>query len=366
MTIGRFARLCRLSVKQLRHYDELGLLTPARVDAFTGYRYYTRAQARDALTIALLREADVPLPGIRAVLAAPDPTVALTTERDRLAARIERDRERLAVLTRLASGATHEITLVDEPALILAFESGTTTVDGLGATVGHLIGTLLGRTHAWRPPMWGLFPLDIADGMTVTVGAERVEGAAAGPGVTEPESGSGWRGWPVEPESGSGYAADPDPTFGPGSPHGLADGSQAGGALGCEVRATGVEPDSDSGSVSGFGPPGRGSHLAEPDSASGPSGPVRPTPAPLVLPATRAAVTLHHGPYNQLSLAYYAVLSWIHERGLRPVGPARESYLVTPGEAAPEELITRVVIPVEDPNSRPEPTPAPDPNRTEE
>ncbi|MFJ9776160.1 MerR family DNA-binding transcriptional regulator [Kitasatospora sp. NPDC101157] len=37
LTIGRFARLCRLSVKQLRHYDDMGLLAPIHVDASSGY-----------------------------------------------------------------------------------------------------------------------------------------------------------------------------------------------------------------------------------------------------------------------------------------------------------------------------------------
>ncbi|MGW2218150.1 MerR family DNA-binding transcriptional regulator, partial [Nonomuraea sp. NPDC001684] len=37
LPIGQFARLGRLSVKQLRHYDELGLLRPAYVDEVTGY-----------------------------------------------------------------------------------------------------------------------------------------------------------------------------------------------------------------------------------------------------------------------------------------------------------------------------------------
>jgi protein phosphatase len=45
VTIGRFARLTGLTVKALRHYDELGLLKPARVDAWTGYRWYEPAQA---------------------------------------------------------------------------------------------------------------------------------------------------------------------------------------------------------------------------------------------------------------------------------------------------------------------------------
>src|SRR5262249_23656105 len=62
MSIGGFARLCRLSVKQLRHYDDLGLLRPAQVDPDSGYRYYRADQARDALSIGLLRSLDVPLP----------------------------------------------------------------------------------------------------------------------------------------------------------------------------------------------------------------------------------------------------------------------------------------------------------------
>jgi hypothetical protein len=39
MSIGEFARRSRLSPKALRLYNELGLLTPARVDDDSGYRY---------------------------------------------------------------------------------------------------------------------------------------------------------------------------------------------------------------------------------------------------------------------------------------------------------------------------------------
>ncbi len=70
MPIGRFARSCRLSVKALRHYDELGLLAPARVDPQSGYRYYAREQARDAVMIGMLRSLDLPLAVIRRALAA--------------------------------------------------------------------------------------------------------------------------------------------------------------------------------------------------------------------------------------------------------------------------------------------------------
>jgi effector-binding domain-containing protein len=42
--IGDFARLNRVTVKTLRHYDSLGLLQPEKIDDFTGYRYYSASQ----------------------------------------------------------------------------------------------------------------------------------------------------------------------------------------------------------------------------------------------------------------------------------------------------------------------------------
>jgi len=39
--IGDFSRISQVSVKTLRYYDEIGLLKPAHVDRFTGYRYYS-------------------------------------------------------------------------------------------------------------------------------------------------------------------------------------------------------------------------------------------------------------------------------------------------------------------------------------
>jgi DNA-binding transcriptional MerR regulator len=62
--IGRFSRLTGLTVKALRHYDELGLLRPAHVDAETGYRTYAPEQAERAETIRLLRQLEVPLDDI--------------------------------------------------------------------------------------------------------------------------------------------------------------------------------------------------------------------------------------------------------------------------------------------------------------
>jgi len=42
--IGDFSQLGQVSIRTLRHYDELDLLKPAQIDKFTGYRYYTIEQ----------------------------------------------------------------------------------------------------------------------------------------------------------------------------------------------------------------------------------------------------------------------------------------------------------------------------------
>ncbi|MDT7844553.1 MerR family transcriptional regulator [Streptomyces justiciae] len=69
LTIGAFAKACRLSPKALRLYDELDLLRPARVDPDTGYRYYAAAQLEQARLVAWLRRIGMPLARIREVCA---------------------------------------------------------------------------------------------------------------------------------------------------------------------------------------------------------------------------------------------------------------------------------------------------------
>jgi DNA-binding transcriptional MerR regulator len=68
MSIGEFARDSRLSAKALRLYDELGLLPPARVDEVSGYRFYEPGQLKQARLIAALRQLQVPLAEIKAIL----------------------------------------------------------------------------------------------------------------------------------------------------------------------------------------------------------------------------------------------------------------------------------------------------------
>jgi DNA-binding transcriptional MerR regulator/effector-binding domain-containing protein len=72
LTIGDFSRMTHLSVKALRHYHDMGVLEPAAVDTFTGYRSYDTSQVGSAQVIRRLRDLGMPLDSIAAVLAAPD------------------------------------------------------------------------------------------------------------------------------------------------------------------------------------------------------------------------------------------------------------------------------------------------------
>lgn len=42
--IGEFSKICQVSIRMLRHYDEIGLFQPVHVDRETGYRYYSADQ----------------------------------------------------------------------------------------------------------------------------------------------------------------------------------------------------------------------------------------------------------------------------------------------------------------------------------
>ena len=73
LKIGDFSKLSRCSVRMLRHYDEIGLLEPAEIDRFTGYRYYSEAQLTVIGQIISLRGMGFSLAAIGEMLKLDDP-----------------------------------------------------------------------------------------------------------------------------------------------------------------------------------------------------------------------------------------------------------------------------------------------------
>lgn len=68
LSIGDVARIGHVSVRMLRHYDALGLLTPARVDPFSGYRSYEADQLARLHRIVSLKDLGFTLDQVRLVL----------------------------------------------------------------------------------------------------------------------------------------------------------------------------------------------------------------------------------------------------------------------------------------------------------
>lgn len=152
LPIGRFSQITRLSIRMLRHYDELGVLKPALVDADSGYRYYSLAQATDAEKIRLLRSLEMPLEEISNLLGA-SPTelqTQLEQHKARLQARLVQYQQVIATLEHLSSQdlSSYSVRLRQEaaqPVLVKRCHSSLETMKNqLASTFAELF-AVLGR-----------------------------------------------------------------------------------------------------------------------------------------------------------------------------------------------------------------------------
>lgn len=66
--IGEFSKLTQVSIRMLRYYDEIGLLKPAKVDLFTGYRMYSAEQIPLLQKIILLRDSKFKVSEIKDII----------------------------------------------------------------------------------------------------------------------------------------------------------------------------------------------------------------------------------------------------------------------------------------------------------
>jgi len=103
LKIGEFSKLSRVSVRMLRHYDEIGLLKPAEIDRFTDYRYYREDQLPVIGRITALKDMGFSLADIVRILEIYD-------DRDQLDQFFSVRQEELETLSRETA---HKLTLLD-------------------------------------------------------------------------------------------------------------------------------------------------------------------------------------------------------------------------------------------------------------
>jgi len=147
--IGTVARLSQVSVRTLRHYDDLGLLKPAHVDPRTGYRYYAPDQVVRLHRILVLRDLGVPLSEIAQLI---DENVTVEQLRGILRLRQAEARARLTEQTeqlkrveiRLAQLEEEPMTAYEvivkrlDPLRVIALTEDLTGVDEIGDACGRM------------------------------------------------------------------------------------------------------------------------------------------------------------------------------------------------------------------------------------
>src|SRR5579862_8322138 len=126
LRIGEFARLAKVSVRTLRHYEDEGLLRPAHVDRHSRYRYYDTVQLLLVQRLLVLRDLGVSIPEIREVLRGKDDGAEiLRRHRARLQQLIDEHCGRLRQLNSIFTGA--EVSL-DHPPLAARLRSVPATI----------------------------------------------------------------------------------------------------------------------------------------------------------------------------------------------------------------------------------------------
>ena len=119
--IGDFARLGQVSVVTLRHYDEMDLLKPVRVEPLTGYRFYAADQLPRLNRILALKDLGFSLEQIKLMLAdgltAEQLRSLLTMQRREVERRVSEEQERLGAS--IGTGASIDASTVTLDALKL-------------------------------------------------------------------------------------------------------------------------------------------------------------------------------------------------------------------------------------------------------
>lgn len=267
LKIGDFSKLSQVGVKTLRYYDDIGLLKPAEVDRFTGYRYYAFEQLARLNRIVALKELGFSLEQVAELL---DDDIPVEQLQGML-------RLRRAEIERQIAGEQERLRRVQARLEQLARPDYTAAYDVVTRPVEPLAVALIRR----RIPAYDQAG-DLLNPLYGYLGAQRIE--PAGPPL-------------LLYHDGDYREEDPD-------------------VEACvPVETVGRDDDE--------------LRFA-------------------TLPGVLAVTTLHHGPYETLSLAYGAVLNWIALNDYETVPPSREIFLRGPGPGEkPADYLTEIQFPVQ-------------------
>lgn len=145
--IGEFSQIARVSGRLLRYYDSIGLLSPARIDPETGYRYYSAAQLPRLNRILALKDLGLSLEQIAELIDQPvdaaDIRGMLLLKKSELESSLREDAARLRHIdSRLAQieeqGALADYDVVVKAASAQPFLNLRATFPGMDAAIATL------------------------------------------------------------------------------------------------------------------------------------------------------------------------------------------------------------------------------------
>lgn len=143
--IGEFSKLSKTTVKTLRYYDEVGLLSPSCVDEWTNYRYYTTSQLNELQRIISLRQAGLSISEIKTVLSGGDAKSILESRRNGLEMEkleVERSLSGIAFLLKKLkedSAMDYQVVVKDVPEYTVYYKRGK--IKDLNGLAGFVLGS---------------------------------------------------------------------------------------------------------------------------------------------------------------------------------------------------------------------------------
>ncbi|MDT1958593.1 MerR family transcriptional regulator [Carnobacterium divergens] len=110
--IGEFSKLSTISVRMLRHYDQLNLLNPQLIDTESGYRYYSSKQLKKVNKIQRLKELGFSLSEIKEMLTTENSLQGYFEKRE---TEVEVELEKLAHQKKMLQRSIHSLKYQKEP-----------------------------------------------------------------------------------------------------------------------------------------------------------------------------------------------------------------------------------------------------------
>lgn len=123
LKIGEFSKLSHLTVKALRFYEKEGLLVPASIDKWTGYRFYETNQMENAAKIKAYRQLDLSIEEIKVIMSGADAKAIFVKKAKALQVQKKDIDVRLSIINHILEDEEmkYQVTVKDIPAAIVYY-----------------------------------------------------------------------------------------------------------------------------------------------------------------------------------------------------------------------------------------------------